>query len=507
LRPDSPRGRFTLAYCAKAGSSGSQDKPTESAIASHHRLASSRRGHRLTRLVHPLIRVRRSEQGDFQDIADDSDDAPLESFMYAELEALDESARDALEQAVVTMLATLALVHESLETNTRRLGMHADRMTDPEQAAFLNWLDSRQFVPFGAARVALDTDGHPKELSQQTGLMATDAGRAAWVCDDFLPGRLDAAGFDPDLSVFLCKAGRVSPLIRHEHADLIMIAERDDKGVLLAVDCIVGLFVPGLQAEAVSAIPWLRDRVSRVLQASNIDERGHAGKSVMASLRSLPRDMLLHNRTSRLADIAQGIAHLQQQPRTRVFSSTDPLGRYWNALVYLPADVYSRDLRLAIERHLEHGLKGHSTSFESTFSSNSALARIHFVIRVRTSTSTDPDWSEIERIIAAETVSWQERFSQEVAARVADDQMSEIAARYCDGFPSDYRERYSVETAMQDALFIDTHLKQDAPAMSPLNVTTDGSLLSFRLTGSKPTCCAPSASTPCKHARPSPLTT
>lgn len=518
---DSPRGRFTLAYCAKAGSSGSQDKPTESAIASHHRLASSRpagtarvevtapagsthsrlqivvddmpwlvsslracletRGHRLTRLVHPLIRVRRSEQGDFQDIADDSDDAPLESFMYAELEALDESARDALEQAVVTMLATLALVHESLETNTRRLGMHADRMTDPEQAAFLNWLDSRQFVPFGAARVALDTDGHPKELSQQTGLMATDAGRAAWVCDDFLPGRLDAAGFDPDLSVFLCKAGRVSPLIRHEHADLIMIAERDDKGVLLAVDCIVGLFVPGLQAEAVSAIPWLRDRVSRVLQASNIDERGHAGKSVMASLRSLPRDMLLHNRTSRLADIAQGIAHLQQQPRTRVFSSTDPLGRYWNALVYLPADVYSRDLRLAIERHLEHGLKGHSTSFESTFSSNSALARIHFVIRVRTSTSTDPDWSEIERIIAAETVSWQERFSQEVAARVADDQMSEIAARYCDGFPSDYRERYSVETAMQDALFIDTHLKQDAPAMSPLNVTTDGSLLSFRL--------------------------
>ncbi len=518
---DSARGRFTLAYCTKAGANEELYTPSPSAVDSHHRLASFRpagtarvevtaplgsthtrlqvvvddmpwlvsslracletRGHRLTRLVHPLMRVRRSAQGDFQDIADDNDDAPLESFMYAEIEALDESGCESLAQAVTTMLDTLALVHASLDANTQRLGVHAQRMTDPEQAEFLTWLDSRQFVPFGAARVALDADGHPQSLSEQTGLLAQDAGRATWVCDDILPARLDAAGFDPDLSVFLCKAGRVSPLIRHEHADLIMIADRNDAGALLAVDCIVGLFVPGLQAEAVSAIPWLRDRVSRVVQASDVNERGHAGKSLMASLRSLPRDMLLHNRTSRLAEIARGIAHLQQQPRTRVFSSTDPFGRYWNCLVYLPADVYSRDLRLAIERHLEQGLNGHSTSFESTFSSNSALARIHFVIRVRSAVTTTTDWPHIEKTIAAETVSWSERFSQAVSTSVTDDQMSEIAARYCEGFPSDYRERYSIETAMQDALFIDANLKPDAPAMSPLAKTQDGSLLSFRL--------------------------
>lgn len=518
---DTPRGRFSLAYCARTASGTDQEQPPVSAIESHHRLAASRpagtarvavtvpagsthtrlqvvagdmpwlvsslracleaRGHRLTRLFHPLLRVQRSPDGDFEDIAEDNDTAPLESFMYAELEALDNNGCAALSQAVTSMLDTLSVVHSCADAGARRLALHANNMTDPEQAEFLNWLGNGQFVPFGAAKVALDTDGHPTKLSEQIGLLDSEADRITWVSDDFLPPRIDAARFDPDLSVFLCKAGRVSPLIRHEHADLIMIAERDEAGRLQGFDCIVGLFVPGLQAEAVNAIPWLRDRVSRVMQASAIDQSGHAGKGLLAGLRGLPRDMLLHNRTSRLTEIAQGIAALQQQPRTRVFSTADPLDRYWNCLVYLPTDVYSRDLRLAIERHLETGLNGISTSFESNFSSTSLLARIHFVIRARQSAVASPDWSHIESIITSETVSWSERFSQAAAANVDTDQVSQIAARYCDSFPSDYRERYSVEDALDDALFIDAELKSDAPAMSPLSDIGDGSLLSFRL--------------------------
>lgn len=440
------------------------------------------RGHNLKRLTHPILRVKRSKDGDYLGLAEEPDAGQLESFMLAEIDALDANACQRLVHAVEHMLEALRVVHANVEVHAARLAAHARTVADPEQAAFLAWLDPQQFVPFGAARVRLDTTGHPVTLEQRTGLLADQAGPVAWVSDDFLPARFDLDRFDKDVSVFIGKAGRDSPLIRHEHADFVMFTERDPSGAITSVDCILGLFVPGLQYETLNSTPWLGDRARRVMDASKLDPQGHAGKSMLASLRSLPRDMLLHNRTARLLEIATGIADLSARPRTRVFGSPDPLGRYWNCLVYLPNDSYTRDLRLAIQRHLERELNAYSTSFESTFSSSSALARLHFVLRQRGRQSAPPDWATIEAIIATESRSWSERLASAfVEAGIPGDVASAHVMTYGDAFPSDYRERYSASIAVNDILFIESSINPEAPSMSPLVVKRATAPLAFRL--------------------------
>ncbi len=437
------------------------------------------RGHTCSQLRHPVLRVCRSPDGEYEGPAEDG---IAESFVQAELEVLDQAGRARLCRAVEKMLNALATVNRSADIHETRLAAHANAMSDPEQAAFVRWLDRRQFVPFGAARVQLDATGHPSALSEQTGLLAEGADRSAWVSDDFLPPRIDQSRFDQDIRVFLCKAGRVSPLIRHEHADLLIVAEWDVSGALREIDCIVGLFVPGLQAESVNAIPWLRDRVSRVMLASNVDEQSYVGKGLLNSLRSLPRDMLIHNRTSRLLEISEGIASLGHDRCTRVFSSLDPLGRYWNCLVYLPSDVYSRDLRLTIERKLEAGLDAYSTSFESTFSSYSPLARLHFVLRQRSRAGAEPEWESIEDTIAAETTSWSERLTHAFGeAATPKDLISRFVGDYGDAFPADYRERYSIDVAVKDVLFIESQLGSDSPVISPLVANRPDQPLAFRM--------------------------
>ena len=442
----------------------------------------ARRGRTVHRLLHPVLSVRRDADGA---LVEQGGEPVSESFMHVELDVLSDSRLPALQGAVVAMLDALTVVRAATPALGERLAAMTARVDDVEQAAFLNWLDARQFVAFGAARVPLDAQGHPTELADTLGLLDGSAGSVAWARDDFLPSRLDTRLVDDDVSVIVCKAGRASPLIRDEAADLVIVTQRDADGTLTEVHCLLGLFVPGLAAEAVNAIPWVRDRVHRVVGATGLDPESHDGKALMATLRSLPRDMLLQTRSARLLDMARGITALRESRRTRIFSSADPLGRYWNCLVFLPNESYTRDLRLLIERRLERGIDGFAVGFESTFASTSPLARIHLVIRTRARRDQAPDWDAIESDIAQATSSWSDRLEQALLERqdpaVDAQRIARLATGWGQAFPTAYRERYLPADAAADALFIEDRLIDEHPAMTPVQPVDQDGRLSFRL--------------------------
>ena len=442
----------------------------------------ARRGRTVHRFLHPVLAVRRDGDGV---LVEQGGEPVSESFMHVELDALSSTRLPALQAAVEAMLDTLSVVRAATPALAKRLEAMTTRVDNVEQAAFLNWLDDRQFVAFGAARAPLDAAGHPIELADTLGLLDGSAGALAWARDDFLPARLDTRLVDDDVAVIVCKAARASPLIRDEATDLVIVTQRDEQGRLTEIECLLGLFVPGLAAETVNAIPWVRDRVHRVVGATGLDPDSHDGKALMATLRGLPRDMLLHTRSARLLDMARGITGLRESRRTRVFSSADPLGRYWNCLVFLPNESYTRDLRLLIERRLERGIDGFAVGFESTFSSTSPLARIHFVIRTRARREAAPDWTTIEADIALATTSWSDRLAQALVEReelqVDAERVARLASNWGQAFPTGYRERYMPAEAAADALFIEDRLIDEHPAMTPVQSLDQEGRLSFRL--------------------------
>ena len=75
------------------------------------------------------------------------------------------------------------------------------------------------------------------------------------------------------------------------------------------------------------------------------------------------------------------VLHLQERRQTRLFLRQDPTGRFWSALVYLPRDRYTTEVRLAMQELLLERLGGTSIEYTAR-STESVLARLHFVVRV-----------------------------------------------------------------------------------------------------------------------------
>ena len=226
----------------------------------------------------------------------------------------------------------------------------------------------------------------------------------------------------------------------------------------------------------------MRERVERVIGASGTTAESHDGKAIAATLRGLPRAMLMQTRSNELLSMASGIVALQERQQVRLFSSTDSLGRFSNCLVYIPRDAYSRDLRLTIEQILITHIDGISAGFDTRFSSESALARLHFVIQKNPPYARDIDWNAIEQRIRQAAITWTDRL--ETILRESHDEVTamRLLRRYCTAFPSSYREDYSARAAAADIDFIENDLPEDAPVMSFYrHIVADSGTINFKL--------------------------
>ena len=88
-------------------------------------------------------------------------------------------------------------------------------------------------------------------------------------------------------------------------------------------------------------IPLIREKTKEVLKRSGFDPRSHAGKALMDTLETYPRDELLHTPIDELAPMAEAAMSARERRAVRMFIRRDTYGRYVSVLVYLPRDRYN----------------------------------------------------------------------------------------------------------------------------------------------------------------------
>ena len=442
--------------------------------------ALAREGHFVHLLVHPVLAVKRDEQGQWLSL---DDEAEKESLIHIEIDALGEASHAQLSACIDDMFRTLQIIRQDSEALSLRLTDMASTIDNPELAEFLHWLGKDHFACLGAT--SLQAKDKFSKLHDASGILAKAPGNKPWDIACLLPEGLDLVQMDKRLtleSLMVCKAGKASPVIRDEPADLIMQAVRNAKGELVQIKCVIGIFVAGLQNEAVSNIPWMRERVKRVISASGSHADSHNSKAISATLRGLPRDMLMQTSSRDLLSMASGIVALQERAQVRLFSSIDSVGRFSNCLVYIPREAYSRELRLQIEKILVIQINGISAGFDTRFSSESALARLHFVIQKLPPYDRRIDWAGIEQRIRTAAISWNDRL--EITLREHHDEIEamRLHRRYCNAFSSAYREHYTARVAAADIDFIEGQLPEEAPVMSFYRHTmSDDGTVNFKL--------------------------
>ncbi|MPR00549.1 NAD-glutamate dehydrogenase [Modestobacter sp. I12A-02628] len=433
-----------------------------------------RQGITLDHVVHPVVVVRRDLAGRLLAFCDSGDpatcgsDALAESWMVVVLDApLDEEAATDLVAGLRTVLGDVRGVHEDGAKLRARAAELADRLEAlppgedadaaagaREGAALLRWLTEGNFVFLGARDVDVTTaaDG------ATTVTAVPGSGLGVLRSDDdgqrVVPPSTAAAEHGP---LLVTKGDARATVHRPAWLDVVAVRLPTPEGAVRQ-HRLVGLFPAAGLTGSVREVPVLRRTVAAVLDRSGVPADSHSGKELLDVLESYPSDELLQVDADELLPVSLAVLHLRERRQTRLFLRRDPFGRFFSALVYLPRDRYTTDVRLAMQQLLLERLGGTSIEYTAR-STESVLTRLHFVVRVPVdrrggTTLPDVDVPALEAALAAAARSWTDDLADALAARHGAEAERRLA-RVADAFPAAYQEDFPATTAVEDLARLD----------------------------------------------------
>ncbi|SFK43667.1 NAD-glutamate dehydrogenase [Geodermatophilus ruber] len=432
-----------------------------------------RQGFRLQHVVHPVLVVRRDLAGRILAFCDSADpaaagpDALAESWMALVLDGpLDEEATGDLATGLRTVLADVRAVDEDAARMRARALELADRLdrapaavgtgdpsADPEEAAaLLRWLADDNFVFLGAR------DVEPvRTRGRETARAVPGTGLGVLRSDTDMSGpatALPEGAGRPDAPLLtVTKADLRSTVHRRAWLDLVTVTLPGADGGAPRQHRLAGLFPTSAYAHSVRDVPVVRRRVEQVIQGSGVPADSHTGKELLAVLETYPRDELFQVGADELLPVALAVRYLQERRQTRLFLRRDPGNRFWSALIYLPRDRYTTEVRLAVQQLLLERLGGSSIEYTARVT-ESVLARLHFVVRPPvprrgTPTLPDVDVATLQDELAALARSWTDDLADALTARYGADAERRLA-RVADAFPVGYQEDFPAATAVAD---------------------------------------------------------
>src|SRR5919107_3322892 len=439
-----------------------------------------RQGFGLEPVVHPVLVVRRDVTGRIRAFCDSADpeecgtDALAESWMAVVLDGpLDDEATGDLVAGLRTVLADVRAVDEDAGRMRTRVLELADLLqrgaeagaADPEDpaddpaeaAALLRWLTDGNFVLLGARDVDLVQAGGPTTARAVAG-----SGLGVLRSDTDIAAAPDAASDATLLAV--TKADARSTVHRRTWLDLVTVTVPGVDGGPARQHRLVGLFPTAAAAHTVREVPLVRRRAAEVVERSGVPADSHTGKALFDVLETYPRHELFQVGTDELLPVALAVLHLQERRQTRLFLRRDPGGRFWSAIVYLPRDRYTTEVRLAVQQLLLERLGGSSIAYTARVT-ESVLARLHFVVRPPVTRGGQPTLPEVDvpalqDALTAVVRSWTDELADALAARYGADAERRLA-RVADAFPAAYQEDFPASVAVEDLERLDALAEEE----------------------------------------------
>ena len=432
-------------------------------------------------VVHPQLVVRRDAVGTLEEIyadtpAEDEFGVVTESWMHLEVDRV-ASAED--REAIATKLRTiLGNVRDAVEDWSKmreRCSSIAVSLHDsppagipPEEvgttARFLEWLAANHFTFLGYREYTLDVDDQGENLLSPvsgTGLGILRYDRPASEPVARLNPSARKKAREPELLI-ITKANSRSTVHRATYLDYVGVKVFDEKGRVTGERRFLGIFASSAYAESILHIPILAERVAHLLERAGFTPDSHSGKDLVQVMENYPRDELLQTDPDDLVDIALSVMHLQERRKTKLFLRYDIYERFVSALIYLPRDRYNTTVRLKMEDILRRTFDAESVDY-TTRVSESALARLHFVVRVpKGAPIPQVDESALEREIVEATRTWDEDLVEDLRADVGDEAGGRLIGLYGKAFPEAYKEDVHPRVAVTDIRRIEMLDSDDA---------------------------------------------
>jgi glutamate dehydrogenase len=414
-------------------------------------------------MIHPVLRVSRDRRGRLQRLEDnDSGRGTMESWQHVAVpRAVDPARLEALRLRILGTLADVRLAvadWPAMRDRARQIAREVaagvpgiPRQEETEACEFLDWLADNHFTFIGYREYRLERGRTGDMLvpvpRSGLGLLRTGEGRPQPKPTE-LRGEIRRKAREPALLI-VTKANSVATVHRATYLDYIGVKTFDSRGKVTGERRFVGLFTSSTYSTSPKEIPLLRHKVQRVVDYYGISATSHDGKALLHVLETYPRDELFQASVPELVRTIRGIVNLYERRRVRLFPRRDPYHRFFSCLLYVPRDRYNTQARERIERILLDELAG--VDIESQVQiSESALARLHILVRTDPVQNAAADVERIERRITEALRTWSDQLREELNARLPAEEAESLADRFLHAFPAAYQEDVAPADAIGD---------------------------------------------------------
>jgi glutamate dehydrogenase len=346
-----------------------------------------RQGYGIYLVVHPVIHVRRDQNGVLTDVVErTASDASPESVLHAEVtREADEEGRENLKASVERVLGEVKAAVEDWGAMRSQVTAIVKEFEDQppsidatdiaEAKALLEWLSDDHFTFLGYREYDLVTkDGDTGlRVRSQTGLGILRASPKREFTA-LKPKALELAA-DPQPLV-VTKANSRATVHRPSYLDYIGIKRFAADGTVVGERRFLGLLTHFAYQESPQRIPLVRGKVQSVLEKAGFPPDSHDAKALTEILESFPRDSLFQIGADELFEIAIGILGVGERQRLRLFVRADPLDRFVACLVLIPRDRFNTQNRERVGQLLTEAFGGSQLDWSLQLS-ESLLVRVH----------------------------------------------------------------------------------------------------------------------------------
>ncbi len=261
-------------------------------------------------------------------------------------------------------------------------------------------------------------------------------------------------------SVSISKTNRLSTVHRSVPMDCITVKTYDDEGKMIGERLFLGLLTSVTYSRSIGNVPYLRQKVEEVIEASDFIQGSHDSRALRHVLEKYPRDELFQIDAPELLKIAKNIAKLQERQRIALFMRKDLFEGYISCLVYIPRDRFGTDLRVNIQNILEEETKGTCVNFYTNMD-DSVFTRVTYVISVNKVTPPSFVPSRIEKRLREAGQTWSERLTQALlVSGQGEEEIVTYIERYADAFSVVYTLDFQASQSVFDIAKIEKALER-----------------------------------------------
>ena len=399
------------------------------------------------RILHPILAATRDAKGTRKS----GGGSTHESLIYLELSPLPstvtaKSLEAKLRHALAHVTAAVA--------DWRAMRDHTRSLTDHYAAAqpgisaiealeirdLLIWLAENHFVFLGMADYRAKGDALVLDEKTARGIYRVAATNH--------PIERATVPTSTDLITIL-KASDFSLVHRRVPMDYVVLRRLDKNGKFMGETRILGLFTSTVYYRETQQIPFIRRKSANIIARAGFERSSHSGKALKTTLEFFPRDELFQIDEERLFQTAMGIVSLDAKPQVRLFVRTDTFERFASAMVYIPRERFSSELREEIVRILERAYGGKLNTFFTQLT-DSPLARLHIHIETTPGNIPEVDEAALEQQISSRASLWADALRDAVIATHGANVGETWAQSFANAFPASYINGNSAASAAYD---------------------------------------------------------